>query len=216
MKNAELEVNVADELFWDPKIDSSAVSVSADNGTVALRGTVGSFRERREARKAAERVYGVTNIKDDLEVRILTPNRREDADLRGAVLQALTLDALVPDSVDARVDNGNVTLTGSANWQYQRDEAEFVAGNVLGVIGLTDDIAITGPAPIATDVAHAIKKAMVRDVRLDAHGVDVGVADGSVTLTGMVSSWPEHDAAVAAAWAAPGVTNVNDRIAIKY
>jgi osmotically-inducible protein OsmY len=216
VKNAELEVNVADELFWDPKIDSTSIAVSADNGTVTLRGTVGSFYDKREARKAAERVIGVTNVKNDLEVRILTDDRREDADLRGAVLQALALDARVPNSVDVRANNGIVTLTGSVNWQYQRDEAEFVAGNVLGVAGVQDDITITAPTPSGEDVAHWIKKAMVRDARLDADGLDIGITGGSVTLIGTVSSWPEHDAAMAAAWAAPGVTNVNDRIAVVY
>jgi osmotically-inducible protein OsmY len=126
------------------------------------------------------------------------------------------LDALVPDSIDARVDDGVVSLTGSANWHYQRDEAEFIAGNIIGVRGLEDFIAITGPTPSAADLAHSIKKAMVRDARLDADGLDVETSGGTVTLTGMVSSWPEHDAALAAAWAAPGVTNVNDRIAIMY
>ena len=216
MKNAELEVNVADELFWDPKIDSTSIAVSADNGSVTLRGSVGSFHDKREARKAAERVIGVKKVKNDLEVRILTDDRRDDADLRGAVLQALALDALVPNSVDVRANNGIVTLTGSVNWQYQRAEAEFVAGNVLGVAGVQDDIAITAPAPSGDDVAHSIKKAMVRDARLDADGLDIGITDGSVTLVGTVSSWPEHDAAMAAAWAAPGVTNVNDRIAVVY
>jgi osmotically-inducible protein OsmY len=146
----------------------------------------------------------------------MTEQRRGDADLRAAVLQALTLDGLVPEGVDVKVDNGFVTLTGSANWQYQRDEAEFVAGNILGVIGLQDNITITGPTPSATDVAHSIKKAIVRDARLDADGLDVEAFDHTVRLIGTVSSWPEHDAAVATAWAAPGVTTVDDRIAVLY
>ncbi len=213
--NAELQVNVIDELFWDPKLDSSSIAVAADNGMITLRGTVGSFRQRREAVNA-QRVYGVMKVNDQLDVRIMTEDRREDADVRAAVLQALTLDGLVPESVDVKVNNGFVTLTGSANWQYQRDEAEFVAGNILGVIGLQDNIALTGPTPSATDVAHSIKKAMVRDARLDADGLDIEAFDSTVRLIGTVSSWPEHDAAVAAAWAAPGVTTVDDRIAVLY
>jgi osmotically-inducible protein OsmY len=216
MNNAELEVNVIDELFWDPKIDNSGVAVSADNGTITLRGTVGSFRQRREAVKAAERVFGVMKVNDQLDVRILTEQRREDADLRADVLQALTLDGLVPSSVDVSVSKGFVTLTGSANWQYQRDEAEFVAGNIPGVIAMEDNISLTGPPPGATDVAHSIKKALVRDARLDADNLDVEATNGKIRLKGTVSSWPEHDAAVAAAWAAPGVKTVEDRIAVLY
>jgi osmotically-inducible protein OsmY len=137
MTNEVLELNVTDELFWDPKIDSEGIAVSADDGAVTLRGTVGSFRQKREAKRAAERVYGVINVNNNLDVRILTEQRRENSELRGDVLQALMLDAVVPTTVDATVKDGMVTLTGTAQWQYQRDEAEFVAANVLGVIGIS-------------------------------------------------------------------------------
>jgi osmotically-inducible protein OsmY len=215
MTNAELEVNVIDELYWDPKIDSAGVAVSADNGMITLRGTVGSLRQKHEAVKAAQRVYGVMKVNDQLDVRIMTEKRREDSDLRGATLQALTLDGLVPESVDVKVDNGFVTLTGSADWQYQRDEAEFVVANIPGVIGIQDNIALTGTASTA-DVAHSVKKAMVRHARLNADNLDIEAFDGTVRLIGTVRSWPEHDAAVAAAWGAPGVSTVDDRITVLY
>lgn len=118
MTNETLERNVTDELLWDPKIDSEAIAVSADNGIVTLHGTVGSFRQKREAKRAAERVYGVTNVNNALAVRILTKRRREDAEIRGDVLQALMLDALVPTIIDAMVKDGIVTLTGTAEWRY--------------------------------------------------------------------------------------------------
>jgi len=216
MTNEELELSVTDELFWDPKVDSEAIAVSADGGTVTLRGTVGSFREKREARKAAERVYGVVFVNNDLDVRILTEQRREDADLRGDVLQALTLDAAVPSTVDATVKDGLVTLTGIAVWQYQRDEAEFVAGNILGVTGVQNQIYLDNPTPDAGDVKHSIKKALERDAKLDADTIGVESTNGTVRLTGSVGSWSEHDAALAAAWGAAGVLNVEDRLSIRY
>jgi HSP20 family molecular chaperone IbpA len=111
MTNEVLELNVTDELFWDPKIDSEGIAVSADDGAVTLRGTVGSFRQKREAKRAAERVYGVINVNNNLDVRVLTEQRREDSELRGDVLQALMLDAVVPTTVDATVKDGMVTLT---------------------------------------------------------------------------------------------------------
>jgi osmotically-inducible protein OsmY len=134
----------------DPKVDSLAIAVAADDGTITLRGTVGSFREKREAKNATERVYGVGEVNNELEVRLLDESKREDAELRGDVLQALMLDGFVPDSVDA------------------------------------------------------------------ADELSVATANGTVTLTGAVRSWSEHDAAVAAAWAAPGVRDVDDRILVHY
>jgi osmotically-inducible protein OsmY len=138
MTDDELRRHVSDELGWDPKIDGSELAVSAEDGVVTMRGTVGSFRQKREARKAAERVCGVIDVTNQLEVRILTEQRREDAEVRGDVLQALLLDAYLPTSVDATVKSGFVTLTGAVDWEYQRNEAIFIAGNVLGVTGVDD------------------------------------------------------------------------------
>jgi osmotically-inducible protein OsmY len=217
MADAPLERNVVEELLWDPRIDSETIAVSADDdGAVTLRGTVGSFRQKREARKAAERVYGVTGVANDLDVRLLTEHRREDAELRGDVLQALMLDTLVPTTIEASVTDGFVTLTGTADRYYQREEAEFIAGNVLGVTGVENDVYLTWPTPSPGDVQHSITKALERDAKLDADNLVVATSNGTVTLSGSVRSWSEHDAAVAVAWAAPGVTKVHDHLTISY
>jgi osmotically-inducible protein OsmY len=217
MSNDDLERSVAEELYWDPKVDNGAIAVSAEDGAVTLRGTVGSFRQKREATQDAERIFGVKSVNNDLEVRILNQDRRADADLRGDVLQALMLDGLVPSTIDAKVDDGVVTLSGTANWQFERDEAEFVASNILGVISVDDEIDLVPPAPSTGDVKHSIKKAMERNAKLDADSVSVDSSDGgTVTLKGTVSSWSDHDEAVDAAWAAPGVTDVKDHILVAY
>jgi osmotically-inducible protein OsmY len=141
---------------------------------------------------------------------------RADADLRGDVLQALMLDSLVPKTVDAKVEDGFVTITGTVNWQYQRDEAEFIAGNVAGALDVYDEIEIKHPTPAAGDVQKSIKKAFKRNAAVDADEFYVTTNNGTVTLTGTVSSWAEHDDAIDAAWAAPGVTAVLDNMTIKY
>jgi len=216
MSNDKLERDVTDQLYWDPKVDNEAIAVSADDGVVTLRGTVGSFREKREAKQDAERVYGVKKVENELEVRILNDDRRGDAELRGDVLQALMLNSVVPSTIDAKVDDGNVKLTGTANWQFQRDEAESVAGSILGIVGVDDEIELVAPGPSADNVEHSIKKAMERNAKLDAESVTVESKNGTVTLRGTVSSYADHDEAVAAAWAAPGVTDVKDHILIAY
>jgi osmotically-inducible protein OsmY len=216
MSNDDVKRYVTDELFYDPKVDNRAIAVSADDGVVTLRGTVGSFREKREAKQDAQRVHGVRDVKNELDVRILTEDRRDDADLRGDVLRALTLDSLVPATIEAKVDDGWVTLTGTANWQFERDEAEFVAGNIAGVVGVENEIELVAPGPSVHDVEHAIKKAMERNAKLDAKSVSVESSNGTITLHGTVSSWADHDEAVSAAWAAPGVTRVKDHIVVAY
>jgi osmotically-inducible protein OsmY len=216
MSNDDLQSSVTDELFWDPKVDSESIAVSVDNGVVTLRGTVGSLREKLEAKRAAERIYGVQDVRNKLEVRILNDDRRSDAELRGDILQAMMLDSLIPATIDAKVDDGLVTLKGNANWQFQRDEAESVAGNVLGVVDVLDEVELIAPGPTAHDVHHSIKKAMERNAKLDADSVSVESSNGTITLRGTVGSWADHDEAVNAAWAAPGVTKVKDRLLVAY
>jgi len=212
----DLTADVGDELFWDPKVDSTAIAASADGGKVTLRGTVGSLREKREAQKAAQRVFGVISVDNQLQVRLMNDDKRADAELRGDVLQALMLDSIVPKTVDAKVEDGFVTLTGKANWQYQRDEADFVVSNIVGTLDVFDEIELEYPTPDRGDVKESIKKAFKRNAALDAKDLDVSTDNGSVTLKGTVSSWAEHDEAVDAAWAAPGVSTVHDHLTVAY
>ena len=132
-------------------------------------------------------------LNNELDVRILNEHRREDADLRGHVLQALVLDSTIPTTVDATVRAGQVTLTGVATWKYQRDEAEFIAGNVRGVTEVHNEIALATPVPSPGDVSQSIKRAFERDAKLQASNISVDTLNGTVRLTGTVNSWSEHD-----------------------
>jgi osmotically-inducible protein OsmY len=161
-------------------------------------------------------VYGVTSVRNELDVRIVDEQGRQAIDLRGAVLQAMALDGLIPKTVDAKADSGLVTLTGTVAWQYQREEAEFVAGNVPGVVDVDKQIALTTPQPKVDDVKQWIERAFQRNANLDAEGLSVTTHGNTAVLSGAVSSWGEREAAVAAAWAAPGVAAVEDRIVVEY
>jgi len=186
------------------------------DGIVTLAGTVGSLRQKRDAQTAAERVHGVILVNNKLDVRVRTEHRREDADLRKDVLRALALDDQVPATVDALVNDGFVTLVGTARWQHQREEAEFVAGNILGVTGVDNAIDLVDPGPAANNVRDSIKGALERHARLEADNIGVEPANGTATLTGDMRSLWERDAVIAATWAAPGVRMVNDRLDVFY
>ncbi len=212
MRNDELIDSVKDELARDSNVDSDAIAVSAEDGVVKLRGTAGSVREKRDAERDAKRVSGVELVDNELQVRPLS--NREDADLRGEVLQALASDGLVPATVDAKVKDGVVTLTGTADWQRQRDVAESVAARVVGVIEVVDEIALR-PKPNAQDVREAIGVAFMRNARARADGLSITTSGETVTVKGKVGSWEDHDAAIEATRSAPGVTSVQDHITVE-
>ena len=156
------------------------------------------------------------SVDNRLQVKLMNDDKRGDAEVRGNVLQALMLDSLVPKTVDAKVDDGFVTLTGTANWQYERDEAEFVTSNIVGTLDVFDEIELTYPTPNGGDVKESIRKAFKRNAALDADDLHISSDNGTVTVKGTVSSWAEHDEAIDAAWAAPGVTSVRDDLDIAY
>jgi len=217
MMNDRLRAQVAAELTWDPRVDSTDITVSAEGGMVTLHGTVASCRQKREADNATRRVHGVTGISNYLEVHTPDRDRRADAVVRADVRQALLLNCLIPATVEARVEAGFVTLSGVAAWQFQRDEAELACAAVPGVTGV--DVAISlHPAPDGGDgIQQAISAALRRSARLDRFQLSVDCPlPGLVVLSGTVSSWAEHDAAVAVAWSAPGITDVDDRIVVAY
>jgi osmotically-inducible protein OsmY len=216
MASDRLRAQVAAELSWDPKVDSKDITVSVEGGTVTLHGTVGSFWQKREADNAARRVYGVTGISNYLKVHIPDQGRRADADVRADVRQALALNDLIPATVEARVEAGLVTLSGVAAWHFQRDEAELACAAVPGVTGV--DVAISlHPALNDGDMQQAIGAALERSARLDRFEISVDCPlPGVVVLSAAVSSWAERDDAVAVAWSAPGITDVDDRIVVAY
>jgi osmotically-inducible protein OsmY len=216
MTDDDLRRDVAAELCWDPQVDSAAIEVSAASGMVTLRGTVASLGHKRAGGNAAARVREVTRVANELTVQIPDRDRRDDEDLRGDVLEALMLEGSVPMTVEAQVRDGFVTLTGTVEWRYQREAAESRTAGVPGVVGIDNAIALAR-ALDARPAGDAIRWAFRRDAVLDAGGLSVETFSGGlVILSGTVSSWAAHDHALAAAWSAAGVTDVDDRIGVEY
>ena len=184
------------------------------NGNVALNGTVPSYPQYVEAAAAAKRVAGVKNVHNHLEVMLPSADYRDDATLTTTANDALTLDVTVPDTVEATASNGNITLTGTVRYGSERAAAEMAVAGLTGVRNIRNDIDITWDAdPI--DVTQHVQDALDRYALIpDDSDVVVDTSRNSVTLTGHVRTWAEHDAVMDAAWMAPGVYYVDDRLSI--
>jgi osmotically-inducible protein OsmY len=213
-KTTDIREAVEAELKFDPLVDDTDVHVMNMNGDVALNGTVPSYPQYLEAAAATQRVAGVKNVHNHLQVVLLDADFRDDAMLTTAANNALMLNVTVPDGVEATAQDGNLTLTGTVGYGAERAAAELAVAGLTGVRNVRDEIEITYDADMV-DVDLHVQEALARSA-LVPDDSDVKVAtDGSIiTLTGRVHTWAEHDAVVGAAWMARGVIDLDDELEV--
>jgi osmotically-inducible protein OsmY len=212
--NAELQRDVLDELLWDPSVNAANIEVAADDGLVTLNGSIGSYTEKYAAERDARRVGGVVSVLDNLEVQLPPAYERTDADLVGAAKDAMRWNVSVPaERISVKADNGLLTLTGDVVYHFQREAAYDAVRFLVGVTGVNNQIRIT-PSVRTGEVKGQIEKALVRNAETDAKNIRVQADNGKVTLRGTVHSWAERDEAGQAAWAAPGVREVVNDLAV--
>jgi osmotically-inducible protein OsmY len=210
----QLKQDIEDELRWDPKINAAQIGVTVNKGVVTLLGDVDTFAEKWAAEDATRRVGGVRTVAQDLKVKVLEGDKRDDSEIASAVQNALKWDVFVPERVTARVSNGYVTLEGQVAWNYERDSAEKAVRYLTGVVGVGNDITIK-PQASTEKVKEKVQAALQRQATTDTNSIKIETSGGKVTLSGHASSWKSIDDASSAAWAAPGVTEVVDRIHVQ-
>ena len=210
----DLQQAVLAELAWEPSVTAAHLGVSAKSGVVTLTGHVEAYSEKMAAEQAALRVRGVKAVAEEIEVRLPFERKRGDDDIAAAAVERLAWSTGVPaDRFTVKVENGWVTLSGMADWYYQKEEAGLDVRRLMGVVGLTNRITVK-PRVDTSSLSDDINHALHRSWFFDASDLQVSAQGGRVHLTGSVGSQHDRQSAAATAWAAPGATDVINDITV--
>jgi osmotically-inducible protein OsmY len=212
--DSDLQLAVLAELNWEPSIVAAHIGVTAQAGVVTLSGHVDSFMQKHAAEDAARRVKGVHAVAEELEVQLAFDHQRGDDEIAAAALDRFSWDVSVPrEAIALEVEDGWVTMTGKVGWHFQSEAAEKAIRPLAGVVGISNQVIIK-PRVSTSNVVDSIMHALHRSWFFDPHTIKVSAQDGDVRLTGTVTSWHDRRVAAQTAWAAPGVTNVENDISV--
>jgi osmotically-inducible protein OsmY len=212
--DAELQQDVMNELQWEPTVETAEIMVAVKDGVVTLSGYVDSYVKKGTAECAAARVFGVRAVAEEIQVRLPGSLERSDEDIAGAVSNVIDWNVLVPrDRVEVQVQDGLVTLSGEVDWGYQKFAAEEAVRYLMGVVRVSNQMTVK-PTVKPQDVKDKIESAFQRNALLDSRRITVETRGSWVILSGSVRTWGERAEAQWAAWAAPGVSEVENNIII--
>jgi osmotically-inducible protein OsmY len=212
--NEDLQSDVQDAIKWQPLLKAAEIGVTAKNGVITLSGTVNSFTKKLEAENAAKSVVGVKAIIEDIDVKFPNSMVKNDEEIAGEVLSALKWNWSVPnENVQVKVEDGWITLEGNVEWNYQREAAKNSVANLIGVKGVSNNIKVKSTTTDQVEQT-SIENALSRSWLVDDRNIQVKVKGNKVTLRGAVESLYQKEEAARLAWNAPGVTEVENELAI--
>lgn len=215
--NSQLQHDVMAELQWEPSLQAAEIGVAAKNGVITLTGTVDCYAKKSEAEDAAKKVSGVVAVIENIEVKYpSTWAKKDDSDIANEIIAAFKTNWEIPsERIKAIVGKGFVTLEGEVQSNFQRVAARKAVQNLLGVMGVVNNISISIQVENAIEVEE-IENAIARNWSISNKNIAVTVSGHKATLSGHVNSWYQKNEAERLAWNAPGVSNVENELVVEY
>lgn len=211
----QLQKDVMDQLTWEPKLHAAEIGVAAKNGIITLNGYVSNYEQKVAAEKKAMKVAGVKGLAQEIEVKPIGSNRKDDPEIATVIVNALKWNSSVPnDRIQVKVEDGWVTLNGEVEWWYQLNEAKKAVEALIGVRGVTNLINIKSNMS-AENIRSKIQSAFARNASLESKSIKIEVNGSTITLSGYLPGWHEIEEAENAAWTIPGVTRVINRLSLE-
>ena len=215
--DSQIQADVIQELKWDPSVSHEHIGVAVVDGIVTLSGSIPSYIEKSAAERAAQRVAGVKAVVEKIEVKLMGLHEKDDQDIAEAILNQFRWSVQVPDQlIKVKVEKGWVTLSGEVKWNFQRKTAENLARELTGVKGISNNITLKVGDADTNEVKQKIEDALKREALQEAKNIHVDIHGGTVTLSGKVHPFAEMSDAKYAAWSAPGVTKIVNKLSIGY
>lgn len=215
--DSEIQKDVKDELKWESRINGSEINVEVKNGFITLSGTIDSYTKKVDAERTAMRVSGVMGVINELEVRLPLMHQKDDAAIEKAILSTVKWNSSVDETkITVKVKNGRVMLEGEVPWEYQKSRLRTLAADVIGVAEVINLVKVVPNSAAPNDIKEKISAALKRNYYLNTNKINVSVEGNKAILTGQVRSMEERGAAETAAWSAPGITEVENRLLVSF
>ena len=215
--DSQLQKDVIAELKWEPMLREAEIGVAVKDAIVTLTGSVDSYAKKSEAEDAVKKVAGVKAVVEKIEIKYASSwTKQDDNDIATEVVNAFKWNWEIPkDKVKAKVEKGWVTLEGELEWKYQSEAAKNAVRNLLGVVGVTNNIKIKTRSDDSIE-KEDIESALKRNWSISENDIHVKVSGHKATLSGTVDSWYQKDEAGRIAWKSPGVWNVENDLLVEY